>query len=294
MSAPPIYKEIDKTASAPAAVIVEGVPVDAGPIVVESVAMNRDVGLLPPTGEGYIAHKQHSSRILFPVAGHPDWGKGAYYHPCGFCCYVEDRRTEQCEPGTFFAFPLTLTCYIGTLCYQPCGWSVGQIPWCGDCPCSKQRVTNSFARDYPSLTSTISQLVLVPKGSRSACVFTHAHQLRTGTVPLSLASHPGKAIGKMYQEKKHWGPYSFIESELVDLEDRNALPVRARFDGEYIWIDGEDLVFDVAFWKYEAGNSVNFVSDANGTQKPGGGRSWTVNDDGTIALKDKPDWVLGL
>lgn len=299
MSAPPSYDEfssIEKNATAPAAVLVEGVPVEAGPIVVESVSMNREVeDVLPSTGEGYIAHNVYESRILFPVAGHPAFDKGSYYHPCGLCCYVEDRRTEECNPGTFLCFPITLSCYIGTLCYQPCGWAAGQIPWYGDCPCTKQKVTSSFMRNYPSLTSTKVQLVLVPKGSRSACVFAHAPGLRAGTVPLILASHPGKAIGKAYPNKKYWGPYSYIESKLVDLEmDRDAEPVRARFDGEWIWIKGEDLVFDVAYWKYEAGNPVNFVGDANGTQKPGGGRSWTVNDDGTIALKHHPNWVLGL
>lgn len=282
-----------KTEVAQPAVIIEGQLVNDGPIVVQASPSFED-GPIAASGDGYIAHSENTSLIFFPIAGHPAFDNGSYYHPLGCCCYVEDRRTEQCNPGTFLCFPLTLSCYLSTCAYQPCGWLAGRIPWFGDCPCTRQRVTTSFVRRYPSWVHSESRMVLVPRGSRSACVFAHARNFRNGTYPLVLASHPGKAIGMAPSGKQYLGPYTFILSKLVDLTDPRARPAEVHYDGEYIWISGEDLVFDVAFWKFEQGNSVNFVGDANGTQKPGGGRSWDVNEDGTISVRGQPQWVLGL
>jgi len=297
MSAPPSYEKLEtnKGEVPPTAVIVEGEPSN-GPIVVEaSPASVRQDSPLYTAGDGYIAHKENTSLILFPIAGHPAFDNGSYYHPVGCCCYVEDRRTEQCNPGTFLCFPLTLACYISTCAYQPCGWGIGQIPWLGDCPCTRQRVTSSFVRSYPSWVNSVSRMVLVRKGSRSACVFANAQSMKTGrTQPLVLASHPGKAIGMAPSGKQFTGPYTYILSELVDLNEPNSHAAKVHYDGEFIWIANEDLVFDVAFWKYEQGNTVNFVGDATGTQKSGGGRSWDINDDGTISLRGQPQWVLGL
>ena len=41
--------------------------------------------------------------------------------------------------------------------------------------------------------------------------------------------------------------------------NQTLMPREVHYDGEFIWIANEDLVFDVAFWKYEEGNTVNFV-----------------------------------
>ena len=90
-------------------------------------------------------------RIWFPIAGHPDFDKGAYYHPIGCCCYTPNRYNEECNPGTWLCGPLTLACWVGTLCYQPCGIICAQqCPWFGDCICTEQRVTSGFVRHYRS------------------------------------------------------------------------------------------------------------------------------------------------
>ena len=92
---------------------------------------------------------ENYARICFPIAGHPDFDKGAYYHPIGCCCYTPDRHKEDVEPATWICCPLTLACWLGTLCYQPCGIVCAhKFPWFGDCICSEQRVTNAFARRY--------------------------------------------------------------------------------------------------------------------------------------------------
>ena len=62
-------------------------------------------------------------------------------------------------------------------------------------------------------------------------------------------------------------------------------------------LDGDDLVFDVAHWRMEVGNAVNFVGGSTAkevTKKGGGGRDWTINDDGTISAKHHPHLVLGV
>ena len=82
-----------------------------------------------------------------------------------------------------------------------------------------------------------------------------------------------------------------------------ALAVSAAYgpDG-FIELPGEDLVFDVSFWKMEPGNTVNFVGGgpqgccckAETKLKHGVcGRSWTLNDDGTISPLKRADLVLG-
>merc|ERR1719199_293282 len=56
-------------------------------------------------------------------------------------------------------------------------------------------------------------------------------------------------------------------------------------------------VLDVAHWKYEVGNDVNFVGHVSArgeTFKEGGGRSFVLNGDGTLACKHAPHLVLGL
>jgi hypothetical protein len=55
-----------------------------------------------------------------------------------------------------------------------------------------------------------------------------------------------------------------------------------------------ELVFDVSFWKFVEGNTVNFVGgrSASATHN-GGGRLWTINEDGTISPRQAPHLVLG-
>lgn len=67
----------------------------------------------------------------------------------------------------------------------------------------------------------------------------------------------------------------------------------------------QQWVLDVSFWKFEKGNTVNFVKATDNPRKSwlkpkpetllyGGGRDWQLNsDDGSISPKNKPDLVLG-
>ena len=101
-------------------------------------------------------YEENYAIIWCPIAGHPDFDKGAYYDSFGLCCYTNRKEgghdEDLVEP--WLCWPVTLGCWVGTLCYQPCGiiwW--GQCPWFGDCPCTEQRVTNHFAQKYPEIVT---------------------------------------------------------------------------------------------------------------------------------------------
>ena len=139
-------------------------------------------------------------------------------------------------------------------------------------------------------------MVLTSRGSYNECRFTEATMvaLKSGQEALlSLESHPGYAIGKMYTQERRAGPWRYIESELVAATDA----VHAEWDGNFVMMSGHDLCLDVAFWKMEEGNVVNFVGGTGcctPTKMGGGGRDWVANKDGTISAKHHPHLVLGL
>ena len=127
-------------------------------------------------------------------------------------------------------------------------------------------------------TGPSRRLVLVNKGDRDQCVFSHASNLSRGEdVDLTLSSHPGLVIGRQYGEEKRHGPWRYIEAGVKG----NVQPVRARYiEGNYVKLTDADLVFDVSFWKMETGNTVNFVGGTNRKDKTklkGGGRDWVIN-----------------
>lgn len=138
-----------------------------------------------------------------------------------------------------------------------------------------------------------NQLILVEKGNQNACVFEHATELMKGeVVPLTLLSHPGKAIAKQYEKERHFGEWRYIESRGDVVE--NAISVKYE-EFTFLKLDHEDLVFDVAFWNMKVGTPVNFVGGTNHdkTYSYGGGRDFVINDDGTISCKHFPNLVLG-
>jgi len=144
-------------------------------------------------------------------------------------------------------------------------------------------------------TGPSRRLVLVNKGDRDQCVFSHASNLSRGEdVDLTLSSHPGLVIGRQYGDEKRHGPWRYIEAGIK----RNVQPVRARYiDRNYIKLTDADLVFDVSFWKMETGNTVNFVGGTNRKDKTklgGGGRDWVINSDGTISPKHQRHLALGV
>jgi hypothetical protein len=267
---------------------------NAYPMIVEAAAEVYELGdEITPLREHYSSYPIMSSRILFPIAGHPDFDKGAYYNPVGCCCYVNNRQHETCDPSTFLCFPLTLACYVGTCAYQPCGAPWFGFPYLRDCPCTEQRVTSTFARDYPDRVTSTTILVLVPKGSRSAVTFHFANDLKAKRINVPLMLTSGKAVSRLTREKKFISQFSYYSSEIVDSvpAPENGIE-KVRYDGNFIWLKGEDMVLDVAMWKYEAGNPVNFVGGGP-TEKSGGGRDWVINDDGTISPRHKQEFVLG-
>lgn len=252
-----------------------------------------------PTNEFH--GKQAFARIAFPIAGHPGFDKGAYHHPAGCCCYTEDRSNPSEDVfGQCICMHVTIACYLGTLCYQPCGIICAhQIPWLGDCPCTEQRVSEKFKRLYPDkITRTQCSMILTSKGSRNQCIFDNSENLRNGrSVPLVLLSHPGSVIKKMYAKERKAGPWRYIESQSDEGGRHEAVHVHLE-DGEFLMLDDCDLVLDVSFWKYDVGNTVNFVgghgTGGQRTKLHGGGRSWMINTDGTISNKSHPDLVLGV
>ena len=109
-------------------------------------------------GGGGGGYEENWARIWCPIAGHPDMDQGAYHEPIGLCNYTT-RRYEHDRPdeeigGNCICLPLVTACWIGTLCYQPCGCICAhQVPWLGDCPCSEHRVTKHFVENYPHLVT---------------------------------------------------------------------------------------------------------------------------------------------
>ena len=90
------------------------------------------------------------------------------------------------------------------------------------------------------------------------------------------------------------GPWRYIESGCVPPE----AAVTARLeDGKFVKLTDRDLVLDVAHWKMKEGQPVNWVGGTSAkekTKQDGGGRDWTINDDGTISAKHHPHLVLGV
>jgi hypothetical protein len=273
------------------------------PVVAQNI--ERDTGPGPtqkdvvPTN---IYHgRQSYSMIMCPVAGHPGFDKGAYHHPVGLCCYTDDiSKNIECVCCEAIFLPVTIACYVGTLCYQPCGCICAkEFPYFKDCPFTEQKVTKKFERDHPDkVTRVVNRLVLTRKGSSNQCIFDRSGDLRSGqAVRLALLSHSGMIITKMYPEEKSFGPWRYTESDCQEGGRLEAITVRLE-DNEFIKLVDCDLVFDVSFWSMNVGTVVNFVggsgSGEHRTKLHGGGRSWVVNADGTISCKHHPDLVLGL
>jgi len=69
-------------------------------------------------------------------------------------------------------------------------------------------------------------------------------------------------------------------------------------DSNFLVLEDSEFVLDISFWKYEAGNTVNFVQakpDSHlKTFQKGGGRDWILDlESGYIAAKHEPMLVLG-
>lgn len=141
------------------------------------------------------------------------------------------------------------------------------------------------------------QMKLVKRGSKDQAVFQDIELLKEGKVASTkLSSHGGKvSMGKQYYEEKRFDVWRYIESQCVAEDDDNAVYIKY-VDDNFVKLVNLDLVLDVAFWKMDEGNVVNFVGGTNEdakTKQGGGGRDWTLNDDGTISAKHHPHLCLG-
>lgn len=143
--------------------------------------------------------------------------------------------------------------------------------------------------------SSSPPLVLVNKSGPNSLRFTHIHDLRHGQP--CLATFQGTrnlSLGRRYPEQKKYGEWRYTESGIGSNQ-----PVVIKMDADgYIKLEDtsgdNELVLDVSFWKFVEGNTVNFVGgrSASATHN-GGGRLWTINEDGTISPRQAPHLVLG-
>ena len=112
----------------------------------------------------------------------------------------------------------------------------------------------------------LNALVLARGDSKNKCIFDKG-ALRSGKpTPLTLVSHPGLAIAKRYSDERRAGEWRYIESGVAKAP--HAIRAVLTRDG-FVELPGEDLVFDIAFWNFEEGNTVNFVGGSSA-----GRRSW--------------------
>ena len=136
-------------------------------------------------------------------------------------------------------------------------------------------------------------LILVSSGHPYAIRVADARALlRGGTVEMRLSSHPGLVVGRKYPEERREGKWRYTESAI---NRGPAIRVSYEAGQGFLKLADAELVLDVSFWKMHPGNTVNFVGGPTDdrTRLSGGGRDWTVREDGTIAARHSPHLVLG-
>mmetsp|Transcript_13472 Transcript_13472/g.24780 ORF Transcript_13472/g.24780 Transcript_13472/m.24780 type:complete len:327 (+) Transcript_13472:40-1020(+) len=142
--------------------------------------------------------------------------------------------------------------------------------------------------------STGPSMCLVKKGDKHQLRLKFAPNLKRGeSVPALLGGvHDGMAIGRQYLEENIHGEWRYTESALGP-----GAGVQLQLErGEFLKLQDSDLVLDVSFWTMTEGTSVNFVGGSGERTYLGGGeagRSWVVNNDGTISPKNYSGLVLG-
>merc|ERR1712138_382585 len=91
-------------------------------------------------------------------------------------------------------------------------------------------VTQSTSWEAPQLClglrSEMPKMVLTAKSDSNACVF------EAFPSTMRLRSHPGFGVGFKYSEERRFGPWRYIESELVAATDA----VHAEWDGDFVMI----------------------------------------------------------
>ena len=144
------------------------------------------------------------------------------------------------------------------------------------------------------------KLVLTTRAAPNQIVFEHASNLRAGTphVALTLSSHPGCAVVVRVTSGPHHVGHPWMADELGVGPARSAAMATLDRSGFLLSSHGTapGKVLDVSMWKYEPGNEVNFVGSQHTrreTFKAGGGRTFALNDDGTMSPAQAPHLVVG-
>ena len=120
-----------------------------------------------------------------------------------------------------------------------------------------------------------------------------------------LASHPGCGIVAKSAES---GPHNIGSDRwmVVELGVGPGSGIQVTMDSQGFITsqhapndEGEtpSMVFDIAWWKYEDGNDVNLVGEQRHNHRSrdgGGGRSFVLNEDGTISAAHAPHLCLGM
>ena len=126
------------------------------------------------------------------------------------------------------------------------------------------------------------------------CVFEHAATLKSdGEAPLTLTSHPGLAVIDMWAPDRQAGEWTYVELAIGDA----SAALRIRRKGNFL-MRPDGKVLDVSMWQYMEGNNlvavIHTAGQAKQTFKGGGGRDFTINDNGTISPSHASHLVVGL
>jgi hypothetical protein len=114
-------------------------------------------------------------------------------------------------------------------------------------------------------------------------------------VPLTLLSHPGMAVVLHGAPQLVHDRYDIVKMGLGPAEEA----LRVHFDGNFLTSGGR--LFDIDCWKIRDGNHLWWLKEVEGEHKEknvsrrnGGGRDFTINENGTISPTNSPDGALVL
>merc|ERR1719421_2221503 len=119
-------------------------------------------------------------------------------------------------------------------------------------------------------------------GAANVLIFEHAQALESspGGRPLTLKSHPGLAIVPRYDYPRSAKEWRYIEIGIGPAH----MAMTVKLEDQFLVRVHDERVMDIAHWNYEAGN----------TLYGGGGRSFVVNNDGSISPALATHLVLGM
>ena len=148
---------------------------------------------------------------------------------------------------------------------------------------------------YLCLGVGLPRLVLVDRISPNAITFLNKPE---GSFKLELAgAFQGFGITNLYEEKRRHETWNYTEIA-IGPADR---ALYAHFDERFLRREGDGLALDVSFWKYESGNTVNWVGgdSEDRTRLHGGGRDFIPDPNSAHGLPymmqcgGSPNFVLG-